>query len=231
MTAGPCLLIVSPNRLLADALARRLSCCSAAGVEAVPGAPFPGRESRPHPDIALVDATDHLPWSQRVVRHYRRRYPNCRIIVLVAPGDDERALSLVESGSTGALSIADGLEALVKAVCAVQEGGIPCPPRMAAMLFRRLHELSSSPSPRARGPVLSSRQRDVFRLVARGLSDKEIAQRLNISSCTVKNHVHNTMARLQVHCRRDALIAAHRFGLLDVGDRTMGGSAARSRSA
>ena len=89
-------------------------------------------------------------------------------------------------------------------VASVARGEVVCPPRIAAMLLRRVAALAGGPDSNLGQTHLSHREREIVRLIGRGLSNKEIARDLGVEIATVKNHVHNILNKLRVHRRSDA---------------------------
>lgn len=119
-------------------------------------------------------------------------------------GDDDLELAGAEAGLTGFVGRNGTLADLAAAVVQALAGDLACSPRMAALMCRRLAELAARPA--ASGGGLSPREAQVARLVADGLSNKEIALALAIGPATVKNHVHNILEKLAL--RRRSAIAA-----------------------
>jgi DNA-binding NarL/FixJ family response regulator len=92
---------------------------------------------------------------------------------------------------------------------------VACSLTVIRILFRRLRE--TSPAAVCQQTRLSSREKEVLRLIADGLLNKQIANQLGIAICTVKNHIHNILEKLQVCRRRDAIHYAYRSGILQHG--------------
>ncbi len=115
-------------------------------------------------------------------------------------GDDELGLACAEAGMTGFVGRDGTLADLAEAVRRALAGELGCSPQLAALMCRRLAVLAGRPATTG----LSPREREVARLVADGLSNKEIAQELRIGPATVKNHVHNILDKLALR-RRSAI--------------------------
>lgn len=115
-------------------------------------------------------------------------------------GDDQLGLACAEAGLTGFVGRDGTLADLVDAVRRARAGELGCSPQLAALMCRRLAVLAG----RRTNGSLSPREREVARLVADGLSNKEIAQKLAIGPATVKNHVHNILDKLALR-RRSAI--------------------------
>jgi len=124
----------------------------------------------------------------------------------------------VRAGATGYLLKEVSIEELPGAVRAVARGHAMISPLMASKLFGEFNALSRRvEEQRGNAPRLSDRELEVLRLVARGLSNKDIAAELVIAENTVKNHVRNILEKLQLHSRMEAVVYAVREKLLDIG--------------
>ena len=128
-------------------------------------------------------------------------------------------MACIEAGVAGYVSQDVSLEDLVKHIRMVAVGETFCSPKVAGLLFSRVAE---SARERHRLLALSSghltrREQDVVALIEEGLSNKEIAVRLNIETATVKNHIHNILERLQLDNRQAAARYARERGLLRRG--------------
>jgi two-component system NarL family response regulator len=141
--------------------------------------------------------------------------PDVRVVVLTQADDDADLAGAVRAGARGYLRKDTAPDELVSAVRTVASGGSLLSPAMAArmldefaVLVRRQDSLS--------GAALSRRELEVLSLVAQGLGNRAIADRLFISENTVKNHVRNIHEKLQVHSRMEAVVRAVRDGLLQI---------------
>jgi two-component system, NarL family, nitrate/nitrite response regulator NarL len=132
--------------------------------------------------------------------------PETRVVAL-AIDETEDVLAVLEAGAAGYVPKEASLPDLVSTIQSVARGEMPCSPRIAAGLSRRLAELAPESGSVLRHPPLTLRERQVMALVGEELSNKEIAQRLCIEVTTVKNHVHNVLEKLQVRRRGDAVAA------------------------
>jgi DNA-binding NarL/FixJ family response regulator len=155
------------------------------------------------PDVLLVDALalargDFVP---RLTVHL----PSMLIIACGVREEAEEVIACAQRGAAGYVGRDASAEDLVRIVRSVARGELPCPPRVAAMLFREMGSPAriAAPLPSAVGS-LTSREREVVTLIDRGLSNKEIAAALSIELTTVKNHVHHILEKLEVHGRSAA---------------------------
>ena len=109
-----------------------------------------------------------------------------------------------EAGIAGFVSRDGSKEDLVAAVENAVRGEVVCTPRMAASLFKRLAAVIRATGQAGPPATLTGRERDIIAHIDRGLSNKDIARQLKISTATVKNHVHNILEKLQVRRRGEA---------------------------
>jgi two-component system, NarL family, nitrate/nitrite response regulator NarL len=149
------------------------------------------------PAVLLLDMS--IPDGVEIASAVRRAEPTVGIVAFAAASDEEAQLACVEAGITGFVPRDGGLRELVEATVRVVQGEIFCSPQVIGSTFRRLAELSAAGRGiAASAPVVSARERQIVDLIDRGLSNKEIAARLQIGLATVKNHVHNILEKLQV---------------------------------
>ncbi len=155
------------------------------------------------PDVALVD----LPSSEGIalIRETCRRAPTIRMIALNQGGDERAAVFLFETGVTGYLHQSSSVEDIRLAIRDALVGELHCPPRITAALVRRLNEVGERRGARRGGTKVSPKEAQVLPLLERGLTNKEIAQKLGVEESTVKNHVHNILRKFGVHQRGEAV--------------------------
>jgi len=164
------------------------------------------------PDVTLVDV--ELPEGAAVARVLRAGWPSAGIVVLAVREAVEDILSWAEAGVSGIVSREATLAELLDAVEAAARAEVITSPAVTAVLLRRVASLAGTRSG-GEGPALTRRERQIVRLLARGLSNKEIASELRLEVPTVKNHVHNILEKLRVAHRADAAPAALARGELD----------------
>jgi DNA-binding NarL/FixJ family response regulator len=141
-----------------------------------------------------------------------------RVLILSASGEQADVLEAVKAGATGYLVKSASRAELVSAVRRVAEGDTVFTPGLAGLVlgeYRRLSETSSVPAVADETPRLTERETEVLRLVAKGMSYKQIAERLFLSHRTVQNHVQNTLRKLQLHNRVQLVRYAIEQGLDD----------------
>jgi two-component system, NarL family, nitrate/nitrite response regulator NarL len=157
--------------------------------------------SRRTPDAVLLDGamSECLELSRRI----RKALPGIRIIGFGISGGAPRLVDCAESG-LAAFTDSDGtVEDLVGAVFGALRGELECSPQVSALLCERLAGLSAGAT---RPAILTRREGEIARLIGEGLSNKEIANDLNIGPSTVKNHVHSILEKLNVR-RRSAIVS------------------------
>jgi DNA-binding NarL/FixJ family response regulator len=159
------------------------------------------------PDVLLADID--LPGMDglRLVRELASRLPETAIVMLTVSTSDRDVLDAMRHGARGYLTKDLSPEALLRTVRAVHAGELAIPRRMAARLVTRLVETSRHAPALDADPALatlSAREAEVLRLLADGLTDREIAEALTISPRTVESHVGSILAKLDVRNRAEA---------------------------
>ena len=139
------------------------------------------------------------------VRRVRELSPDSRVLMLTASPNEAAAVVALESGCVGVVPKTLSLDDLVAAVREAATGRLNLDSDMLARLVPRL-----SRSYREPGADLTSREREVLRLVAEGLSTPDMAARLVVSTNTVRNHVQSILTKLGAHSKLEALVIANR---------------------
>jgi DNA-binding NarL/FixJ family response regulator len=187
--------------------------------EADDGAAAVDEALRLHPDIVLMDVrmpgVDGIEATRRLLAAGSRS----RVLMLTTFDLDEYVYEAIRAGASGFMLKDVSPRQLVEAVRTVATGDALLAP---AITRRLLERFISRPPPAASGAPagldeLTPREIDVLRLVARGLSNAEIAQELIIGEATVKTHVERILAKLEVRDRTQAVVAAYETGLVEPG--------------
>ncbi|WP_116026882.1 response regulator [Thermomonospora umbrina] len=140
--------------------------------------------------------------------------PAVRVLVLSASGEQQDVLDAVKAGATGYLLKSAGREEFLDAVRRTAEGDAVFTPGLAGLVLGEYRRLAAVPRREDDdAPRLTDRETEVLRLVAKGLTYKQIAQRLVLSHRTVQNHVQNTLGKLQLHNRVELVRYAMEKGL------------------
>jgi DNA-binding NarL/FixJ family response regulator len=153
------------------------------------------RATRPH--VVLLDL--HLPDLSGVEVTHRLLTADASIHVLIlsASGERQNVLDAITAGATGYLMKSARLDEVITAIRSAAAGETVFTPGLAGLVLGEYHRLDRSP---AQGtPRLTARETEILRLVAKGLTYREIAERLVLSHRTVQNHVQNTLGKLQLH--------------------------------
>lgn len=131
--------------------------------------------------------------------------PCVRVIVLGMSEDDESEIvACAEAGVAGYHLRTESLQSLLILIRKVADGEALCSPRVSAILLRRLSALASQRQPAENELVLTGREAQILKMLELGLSNRDIADELCIAVHTVKNHVHNLLAKLRVSTRAQA---------------------------
>jgi DNA-binding NarL/FixJ family response regulator len=167
------------------------------------------------PDVVVMDIRMPLVDGIQATRELRRRLPDPpRVLVLTTFGDDENVYAALHAGADGFLAKRARPAEIVDAVRIVARGeSLLFPAAIRALAARHA-------TPGARGAVredLTPRERDILRLMARGLSNGEIAGELYLGLQTVKTHVSSLLRKLGARDRTQAVIAAYESGLVPLG--------------
>jgi DNA-binding NarL/FixJ family response regulator len=161
------------------------------------------------PQVALIDgfAVDALTF----VRDMARVAPLVKVVILGVAEAENEILRYAEAGVSALVLRDASLEDLAATVRSVVGGECCCDPRVAAVLLRRVAALGPVSRAQERDPNLTAREREISEMVARGLSNKQIARELSVSVSTVKTHVHSLLEKLGVHRRSDVGARLHRL--------------------
>ena len=185
--------------------------------EASDGAEAVRSVARLRPDVVLMDVrmpgTDGIEATKQITA----AHPATRVLVLTTYDSDEFAFGALQAGAAGFLLKNTRPDELVAAVRTVHAGDSVVAPRVTAKLIEvAVPHLSGAVDADGEDPldVLSERERDVFVLVARGLTNTEIAQSLHLSESTVKAHVGRILTKLDLAGRVQVVIRAYEWGVV-----------------
>ena len=158
-------------------------------------------------DILLLD----LQMDRKVTVDIARLAALARVIILTANEDSDEAVACLREGAHGVVLKRFAVETLMDAVRTVKNGDTWLPPRLQTRMATELRGATRI--------ALTSRERDIVRLVAQGLRNVEVAGKLFISEETVKTHLNNIFRKLNLRDRVELTLYAVRVGLIGVGER------------
>lgn len=165
------------------------------------------------PDVVLLDLNLDGADGIGLIRELRERFPRLGLIVFVIPDDEETLATCIEHGADGCIMKNADPPLILSAVRAVSSGGHWLQREMTGKLFKELRRARLAERQRAE-MVLSERETEILRLLAEGLRNSQIGERLFISERTVKVHVGNIFGKLGLHDRVQATRYAIRAGLV-----------------
>lgn len=172
-----------------------------------------------HPDVVLMDVRmpgiDGIAATEQIVT----RYPDCRVLVLTTFNADQYVLDCLRAGASGFLLKDTPPERLLEAIRTVHGGEAVLAPGATRLLIQQF--ATPPPEPPVERPPrhgvldrLTDREREVFLLMARGRSNREIATELYLSEHTIKIHVGRVLAKLDLRDRIQAVVLAYETGLI-----------------
>jgi len=170
------------------------------------------------PDVVLMDVRMPRLNGIEATRAITEAVPSAKVVILTVSEAEDDLFEAVKAGAAGYLLKEISIDEVASAVRCVASGQSLVSPTMAAKLLTEFTNLARRAEERQAVPVprLTERELEVLRLVAQGLSNREIAADLYISENTVKNHVRNILEKLHLHSRMEAVVYAVREKLLDI---------------
>lgn len=215
-------LIADDQALIREGLETLLGL--SAGIDVV-GAARDGEEAtrlaaEQRPDVVLMDLRmprcDGVEATRRIVA----AQPDTKVVVLTTYADDDSIFGALEAGAMGYLTKDAGAREIQQAIRTVAAGEALLEPAVQARVIQRFRAARPAP-PRAAAPGthgelpdgLTQREAEVLALIARGLSNREIAERLVVSDATVKTHINNLFSKIAVRDRAQAVVYAMHHGL------------------
>jgi len=175
------------------------------------------------PDLVIMDITMKGMDGLEATRQLKKLWPECLVLCLTIHEDKIFFMEMLAAGASGYLTKEAAPDELVQAIQAVTAGHVYLQPALARWLLEDYQRLSGGPAPSVEGgtprveavglEALSAREREVLELVAGGLGNAEIGERLGLSPKTIARHRERIMKRLNLHSRTELVKFALRTGL------------------
>jgi len=174
------------------------------------------------PDVILMDISMPRMNGVDATRQIKREQPEIGIVVLTMYDEEDYIYDLVKAGATGYLLKDSDSSQIVKAIKTVARGESLIHPSIASKILHEFTFMAQGKGQpvKKRAQELSDREVEVLKFVADGKTNKEIANVLNLSEKTIKNHVRNIFHKLQVYDRTQAAIHGLRKGLIRLDGQT-----------
>ncbi|HEX9682774.1 MAG TPA: response regulator transcription factor [Acidimicrobiales bacterium] len=170
------------------------------------------------PDVVLMDVRMPKVNGIEAAARISESAPTTKIVMLTVSDEEEDLYEAIKAGATGYLLKEIAIDEVPHAIRAVRRGQSLITPSMASKLLAEFNLLAKQANEKQQfpAPKLTPRELEVLKLVAQGMSNREIAVELYISENTVKNHVRNILEKLHLHSRMEAVVYAVREKLLDI---------------
>jgi two-component system response regulator NreC len=171
------------------------------------------------PDIVLMDVQMSDMNGIDATREIKRLYPETAVLTLTMYENEQYLLEMLKAGASGYIPKRAAPDELVEAIHTVQQGNVFLYPTVANLLVQNYLDMQDAIVEEDEGvDLLTSREREVLVLIAEGLTNPEIAQKLFISAKTVDRHRENMMQKLNVHSRIDLVKFAIKSELISLDD-------------
>jgi DNA-binding NarL/FixJ family response regulator len=206
------ILIIEDNRVLRDGITAMLNGQADMRVVATIGSGNNVllKTSRTKPHVILLDVSLKNFNELSVVESVRKNFPAVKVIGMGFVPSQSDIVEFVEAGASGFIMKDATVKEFLGTIRSVAQGERILPPSLTDSLFSRVVELSlkKSTGTMTNAVRMTNREREIIVLVADGLSNKQIADRLNIATFTVKSHVHNILEKLALHSRLQIALQA-----------------------
>ena len=208
--------IIEDNRLVREGLTHMLSELPDITVVLAATSLDSAKLKAANPGVLLLDVGLHDRNSLRLAESVQKDIADARVIVMDLLPVHEEIAEFVNAGVAGFILKDATFEDFVGTIRSVAQGGRVLPPRMTGTLFSQIARsaVQRGATEALEAVRMTQREREVIALIADGLSNKEIAQRLGIATDTVKSHVRNVMDKLALHTRLQIAAYANRHSVL-----------------
>jgi len=169
------------------------------------------------PDLVLIDLKMPIMNGIQTTRKLRLDYPNVHVLVLTTYDDDEWIFDALGAGAEGYLLKDLPPEQLIAAIKGTAKGKSYIDPKITSKVINKAASVPQTAKSEHRFD-LSEREMEVLKLIAKGFSNANIAERLFLSEGTVRNYTRGIFSKLGVSARTQAAVAAIKFGLVDLSD-------------
>jgi two-component system nitrate/nitrite response regulator NarL len=208
------ILLIEDNRLLRDGITAILNKQPDMNIVAAigNGEKISLKLKKGKPDIVLLDLGLRNQNSMQIVKSSKKYFPKTKIIVMDLVPLQEDVFEFVEAGVSGFILKDAGIDEFVNTVRLVYQGSQILPPHLTGSLFSQIIEHAiqiAKPSLIESAIHMTKREKQVIELIADGSSNKEIGQKLHLSTYTVKSHVHNILEKLTLNTRVQIAKHAH----------------------
>jgi two-component system, NarL family, nitrate/nitrite response regulator NarL len=211
-------LVLEENRILLDSIAEiidrepDLKAVKSEGISEYLGQAADGGE----PDVVILDLGPRNKNGVQQINRARDAWPQVRIVGMGIGATQREVVEYIETGVSGFVMKEARTRELLSTVREVAEGGKVLPVAMTAPLFVQILEQAGKPRTKktVSGIEFTRREADILALVSEGLTNKEIARRLDIGFNTVKSHVHNILHKCQVRSRVELALLSQEVRLL-----------------
>jgi DNA-binding NarL/FixJ family response regulator len=206
--------LIEDNRLVREGIAALLNQLPDIKVVAGASGADIALLQKTKPNVVLLDLGLGHGDSIRVAEDVKRQLPEANIILMDLLPVHEDIVEFVNVGVSGFIMKDATLDDLVTTIRSVAQGVHVLPPQMTSTLFSQIAKdaIVRGRTEALEAVRLTPREREVIDLIAEGLSNKEIATRLDVATDTVKSHVRNVMEKLMLHTRLQIAAYAHREG-------------------
>jgi DNA-binding NarL/FixJ family response regulator len=202
VTDGITVMVVDDHPIWREGVARDLAERGLDVVATAPDADAAVRIARAvRPRVVLMDLNLGEKSGVQAIEGILDALPDTRILVLSASGEHTDVLEAVKAGAAGYLVKSASAEELLAAVQRTADGFPVFTPGLAGLVLGEYRRLAGAERSGPEVPALTERETDVLRLVAKGLTARQIGERLGVSHRTVETHVQSTLRKLQLHNR------------------------------